>query len=88
MYFVPDDTQKCGYYECKICGARFLSLHMEPTISCPSCEEEMDMEMGPDDEMIPFDEYAVLQKIVEGEDVELMDGLLSLALTGGDYEWI
>ena len=26
MYFVPDGTKECGYYECKKCGKRFLSL--------------------------------------------------------------
>ena len=42
MYFVSDDTQICGYYECQECG----------------------------------------------EEVERMDGLLSLARTGGDFNWI
>lgn len=32
---------------------------------------------------------AKLVRIVEGaEDVEKMDALLSLAITGGDYNWI
>ena len=31
---------------------------------------------------------AELQEIVEGENVEKMDRLLSLAITGGDYEWL
>jgi hypothetical protein len=26
MYFVPDGTQICGFYECKDCGSRFLDL--------------------------------------------------------------
>lgn len=26
MYFVPNGTKECGYYECKKCGYRFLSL--------------------------------------------------------------
>ena len=26
--------------------------------------------------------------IIEGEDVEMMDRLLSLAITGGEWEWI
>ncbi len=43
MYYVPDGTKECGYYECKKCGE---------------------------------------------EEVEKMDTLLSLALTGGDYSWI
>lgn len=24
MYYVPDGTEQCGYYECKECGSRFL----------------------------------------------------------------
>ena len=28
------------------------------------------------------------KKIIQNEDVEKMDTLLSLALTGGDFEWI
>mgnify|MGYP000520833196 CR=1 FL=1 len=26
MYYVPDGTKECGFYECKKCGNRFLSL--------------------------------------------------------------
>jgi len=26
MYYVPDGTEQCGYYECKECGSRFLDL--------------------------------------------------------------
>ena len=48
MYFVPDDTQICGYYECQECGERFLDV-----------------------KVVPY-----------------MDGLLSLARTGGDFSWI
>ena len=54
---------------------------------CPYCSEEVDMEIGPDEEMPHPKENVKLIKVVEGEDVEKMDGLLSLALTGGDYEW-
>ena len=88
MYFVPDGTQVCGYYECKDCGSRFLALSTEPTIVCIYCGEEMDMELGPDEEAEGTREHAVLVKIVEGEDVEMMDRLLSLAITGGEWEWI
>lgn len=28
MYYVPDGTKECGYYECKKCGNRFLSMQM------------------------------------------------------------
>ncbi len=27
MYYVPDGTEQCGYYECKECGSRFLDLN-------------------------------------------------------------
>ena len=33
-------------------------------------------------------EKAKLIKMLEGEDVEKYDTLLSLAITGGDYTWI
>ena len=33
-------------------------------------------------------ESAQLIEVVEGEEVERMDGLLSLAQTGGDFNWI
>ena len=35
MYFVPDGTKECGYYECKKCGYRFLSLQTMKKIACP-----------------------------------------------------
>ena len=46
------------------------------------------MEVGPDEEMPEIQEAAVLKEVIEGENVEKMDTLLSLALTGGDYSWI
>lgn len=47
------------------------------------------MEIGPDDEMPKAVEHAKLIQVVRGkEEVEKMDGLLSLAATGGDYNWI
>lgn len=89
MYYVPDGTTKCGYYECEDCGERFLSLHTEPSIICLGCGEELDWEIGLDEEMPTVRETAKLIQIVEGaEEVEKMDMLLSLAITGGDYEWI
>ena len=30
MYFVPDGTTMCGYYECEDCGMRFLELQIGP----------------------------------------------------------
>ena len=88
MYYVPDGTERCGFYECTECGERFLSLQIGPTLICPSCGEVVDMEVGPDEEMSKAKETARLLQVVEGEDVEKMDTLLSLAITGGDYEWI
>ena len=52
------------------------------------CGEEPDMELGPDDEMPVNTETAKLLQVVEGEDVEKMDALLSLAITGGECDWI
>lgn len=89
MYYVPDGTQICGYYECASCDNRFLSLRIGPSIVCPYCGEAPDMEIGPDDEMPQVSEDAKLVSVVEGEEeVEKMDMLLSLAITGGDYEWL
>lgn len=89
MYYVPDGTKRCGYYECKECGSRFLSLKIGPQMVCPDCGEEPDMEIGPDEDMVQAVETAKLVQVIEGEEeVEKMDGLLSLAITGGDYNWI
>lgn len=89
MYYVPDGTDRCGFYECKDCGSRFLSLQIGPTLICPYCGEEVDMEIGPDEEMPKAVEAAVLLDVIFGEEeVQKMDTLLSLALIGGDYEWI
>lgn len=89
MYFVPDGTEKCGYYQCEECGTRFLSLCTEELESCPDCEAEWDPEIGPDDVMEADKKTARLITIVEGEEeVIKMDTLLSLAITGGDYSWI
>lgn len=89
MYFVPDGTDRCGFYECKDCGSRFLSLKIGPMLMCPYCGEEVDMEIGPDEEMPKGMEAAVLLDVILGEEeVQKMDTLLSLSLTGGDYEWI
>ena len=56
---------------------------------CPYCGEEPDMEIGPDEEMPQISEDAKLVKMLEGEEeIEKYDQLLSLAVTGGDYNWI
>ncbi len=88
MYYVPDGTERCGYYECSECGERFLSLQIGPALVCPACGEEVNMEIGPDEEMPVVKETAKLIQVVEGEEVEKMDTLLSLAVTGGNFEWI
>jgi hypothetical protein len=89
MYYVPDGTEQCGYYECTECGSRFLDLRIAPSLVCPYCGKEPDMEIGPNDEMPTVNESAKLINVVRGlEEVEKMDTLLSLAVTGGDYSWI
>ncbi len=88
MYFVPDNTEKAGYYECDSCRERFLDIRIAPRIICPYCGEVADMEIGPDDDLPELNEDARLIQMVEGEDVEKYDTLLSLAITGGDYSWI
>ena len=88
MYFLPDGTERCGYYECEDCGTRFLDSKIGPSMVCPYCGEQPDMEIGPDEEMPQIVEHAKLIKMLQGEEVEQFDSLLSLAITGGDYNWI
>ncbi len=89
MYYVPDGTEIAGFYECEECGERFLDIRIAPKMVCPYCGEIPDMEVGPDEELPQISENAKLLNVVEGVDeVEKMDGLLSLALTGGDYTWL
>ena len=88
MYFVPDGTKLCGFYECVDCNMRFLDVRVAPTIVCPYCGEEVDMEVGPDEDMPTAVETAKLLDVIRDDDVEKMDTLLSLAITGGDFEWI
>ena len=45
MYYVPDGTEMCGYYECKECGNRFLALQTGPQLVCPYCGEEPDLSL-------------------------------------------
>jgi len=87
MYYVPDGTRICGFYECEKCGERFLSIQVGSKLVCRFCGEIPDYEIGPDDEMPKAEENAKLLEVVEGDDVEKYDQLLSLAITGGDYEW-
>lgn len=58
-------------------------------IACPDCESEIDYEIGPDESMENVIDTAELLEKIEGEEeVEKMDTLLSLAITGGDESWI
>ena len=88
MYYVPDGTELCGFYECEDCDSRFLDIRIASRLVCPYCGKEVDMEIGPDDELPEQRESARLIKMLEGEEVEKYDTLLSLAVTGGDYSWI
>ena len=54
-----------------------------------SVKSVADMEIGPDEEIPKVVESAKLIQMVRGvEEVEKMDKLLSLAVTGGDFNWI
>ena len=88
MYYVPDGIEKCGFYECGDCGMRFLDVQIAPKLVCPYCGQVPDMEIGLDDKMPDIKESAELLQILEDEDIEKYDTLLSLAITGGDYGWI
>ena len=89
MYYIPDGTKKCGYYECNKCGNRFLSLQTMEKISCPDCEAEIDYEIGPDESLEELlDTSHLIKVITDEEEMEKLDSLLSLAITGGDFNWI
>ena len=51
MYYVPEGTERCGFYECAACGTRFLDVKVLPRIVCPYCGEQPDMELAPGEEM-------------------------------------
>ena len=89
MYYVEDGTKRCGYYECQKCGYRFIDICTDEMTECPDCAMEWDPEIGPDEEMEVQEKTAKLIQIIAGEEeVQKMDTLLSLAITGGDYSWI
>ena len=73
MYYVPDGTKTCGYYECKKCGNRFLSLQTMEKIPCPDCEAEVDYEIGPGESLEDVLDTAVLLQKIEGEE-EILTG--------------
>lgn len=88
MYFLEDGTDKCGFYECRKCSYRFLSLVTEKKAPCPLCEQDIDYEIGPDESLEDLLETADLIDVIEGaEDVERMDTLLSVAYAE-DESWI
>ena len=88
MYFVEDGTNKCGFYECRKCNYRFLSLVTEKRTTCPLCEQDIDYEIGPDESLEDLLETADLIDIIEGEeDVARMDALLSCAFVEDD-SWV
>ena len=74
MYYVPDGTKTCGYYECKKCGNRFLSLQTMEKIPCPDCEAEVDYEIGPGESLEDVLDTAVLLQRIEGEEEVEKDG--------------
>ncbi len=90
MYYLPEGTKICGFYECERCNDRFLSLQTMKKIPCPVCEQSIDYEIGPDESLEDLLDSANLLQVIEGEEeVEKMDALLSLAITGGDPDdWI
>ena len=84
MYYVPDGTKECGYYECKKCGNRFLSMQTMKRIPCPDCEAEIDYEIGPDESLESFKkmrkyygEDAVCPVYVQVEDGERLSRALN-----------
>ena len=80
MYYVPEGTTRCGYYECESCGEKFLSLQTMEHISCPYCEAEFDPEIGPDEAMQVAEDTAKL--IHEA-------GLKNVLVTNGTAElWV
>lgn len=67
----------------------FLSMQTMSRIPCPDCAAEIDYEIGPDETMEDVVDTAVLLEKIEGEEeVARMDALLSLAVTGGNFDWI
>ena len=81
MYYVPDGTKTCGYYECKKCGNRFLSLQTMEKIPCPDCEAEVDYEIGPGESLEDVLDTAVLLQRIEGE----AESFSNRCRTGGGY---
>ena len=77
MYYVPDGTKTCGYYECKKCGNRFLSLQTMEKIPCPDCEAEVDYEIGPGESLEDVLDTAVLLQTGSGYLMNAKSGVRS-----------
>lgn len=87
MYYVPDGTKSVDFMNVKMWKPFLILQTMNGP--CPECEAEIDYEIGPDESMEDaLDTAELLEKIIGEEEVEKMDGLLSLAITGGDCNWI
>lgn len=41
MYFVRDDIELCGFYECQDFNQRFLNETIVPYMFCPYCGEQI-----------------------------------------------
>ena len=87
------------FINCTCCGPRLTILDalpydrertsMKEFPMCPDCAAEIDYEIGPDETMEDVVDTAVLLEKIEGEEeVARMDALLSLAVTGGNFDWI
>jgi len=89
MFFVPEGTTRCGFYECRECNYRFLSEKTIEKIACPLCEQDICYEIGPDESLEDLLNTADLKEIIEGEEeVAKFDSLLSCAYQDDDESWI
>ena len=81
MYYVPDGTKECGYYECKKCGNRFLSMQTMKRIPCPDCEAEIDYEIGPDESLEDVLDTAGLIRLHRSKSLSVARRQVDLART-------
>ena len=47
MYYVPDGTTKCGFYECKCCRSRFVGGQTKKKKPIPFSVQDAGIEVGP-----------------------------------------